>query len=97
MRSSGEGAGISTETRESGSSYDCDADAKTADLSEISECRKRQRVSLIESVGQLAGIERGGDAIARRFVERLGKVRILSPLWIERSKEPQLVFLQSAT
>src|SRR5262249_34520271 len=60
-------------------------------LGEITKGGARQRIVVIERPGQLAGIERNRHFVLSRIVERLGKVKVLTALRIERAKEPKLV------
>ena len=70
---------------------------KSVDLGEIAEGRGGERVPRIDGPCDLAGVERNRHVVFYVLVERLGQVKILALLWIESSKEPELVFHNRST
>src|ERR1043166_2876725 len=66
-------------------------------LREIAEGRESEGVVLTKRPSHFTRIERGGDLVVHRLVELLGQEKVLAPLWIESTKEPELVFLYWST
>ena len=70
---------------------------EAVDLRKVTEGRTRERVSRIDCPRELAGVERNSNVVLDWLMERLGRVKVFTFLWVESSEEPELVFHNRAT
>src|SRR2546428_924121 len=66
-------------------------------LREIAECGHGKRVVGVNSPRNFAGVERRGDLVSNRRMERLSQEIVLASLRIESTEEPQFVLLDWTT
>src|SRR6266404_4199746 len=88
--------GVSAKARVIPAAYLIGVNPKACNFGKITEGREGEDVLVVDCVGQFARVKGRRDPVAHWPVERLGKKKVFTPLWIQGGEIPQLVLLNRA-